>query len=212
MIGKPSFYKQIPENMILKQLTISRFASNCYIVGSVKSREGIIIDPGGDDDVILKCINELELKINLIVATHLHRDHYGALGKVKKATGAPFAAHANEVSEESRSLHGHPLPEPDKVLMEGDILSIGELCFSILHTPGHSPGSICISGHDIVFTGDTLLNGDIGKTGSPGTSREQLENSIRTKLMVLPDHTIVLPGHGNKTTIGAERRNSSFSH
>ena len=210
MSDEPSFYSRIPATMILRRLTVSRFDSNCYIVGSAENREALIIDPGGDDNVILKCIHELELKINLIVATHLHLDHYGAFKEVKKATGAPFAVHPDEFGEAATVAHGHSLPKPDKVVKEGDILSVGELDFTVLDTPGHSLGGICISGHNMVFTGDTLLKGGTGRIGSTGTSKEQIENSIRTKLMILPDHTIVLPGHGPETTIGAERRNSLF--
>lgn len=202
--------------MIIKKLALGMFASNCYIVGSESTQEGMIIDPGADAKKILKNVKDLGLTIKLIVLTHGHMDHTGALGEVKEATGAEVAIHANDAEALSgRSSgfwgfsHSTP-PSPDRLLTGGDSLDIGDLHFLVLHTPGHSQGSISILGHGVVFTGDTLFNYGIGRTDFPGCSHSQIMDSIYTKLMVLPDNTKVYPGHGPDTTIGAERRGNPF--
>jgi len=203
--------------VILKKLVVGPFASNCYIVGSESTREGMVVDPGANAKQILTGIKELELDIKFIVLTHSHIDHIGALKKVKEVTGAEIAIH----TDEAKSLHGrsssnlfglaYPTPPPpDRLLKGGDSIDIGDLHFLILHTPGHSPGGICLLGHGVLFCGDTLFNYGIGRTDFPGCSHSQLMNSIHTKLMVLPDNTIVYPGHGPETTIGTERRGNPF--
>jgi len=203
--------------MILKKLVVGPLASNCYIIGSESNKEGMIIDPGDEAEVILSQVKDLGLEIRSIVLTHGHIDHIGALKEVKKATGAEVAIH----TDEAKSLQGQssstllglsyptPLP-PDRLLQDGDSLDIGDLHFLVLHTPGHSPGGICPLGEGVVFSGDTLFNCGIGRTDLPGGNSSQLMNSIHTKLMVLPDSTIVYPGHGPETTIGAERRGNPF--
>ena len=201
--------------MILKKLVVGPFASNCYIVGSESTKEGIIIDAGADTRQILKIVNDLGLNIRFIVLTHGHPDHIGAVKGVKEATGAEVAIHADD----ARSLRRLSLstiynlsspPPPDRLLKDGDSIDVGDLHFSVLHTPGHSPGGICLLGHGVVFSGDTLFNNSIGRTGFPSSSHHQLMDSIYTKLMILPDNTIVCPGHGPDTTIGTERRSNPF--
>jgi hydroxyacylglutathione hydrolase len=150
----------------------------------------------------------------LIVATHGHADHLNALHKVKQDIKAPFAIHTSEaavlpeINNYISSLYGvrlAHLPEPDTLLNEGDIIDVGEFSFRVLHTPGHSPGGICLLGHGVVFSGDTLFNCGIGRTDYPWGDNDVLIDNIRTKLMTLPDTTVVLSGHGPETTIGAER-------
>jgi glyoxylase-like metal-dependent hydrolase (beta-lactamase superfamily II) len=208
--------------MIIKSLELGPFLSNCYIVGSEKTKEGIIIDPGAEAKVILNTAKESGLKIILIALTHTHIDHIGALVQVKQATQAPLAVHHAEkdgVGTDSALaqlfaplLEGlsTSLPPVDRLLSEGDIVEVGELRFKVLHTPGHSPGGICLLGHGVVFCGDTLFNFSIGRTDFPGCSYEQLMKSIYTKLMTLPDETEVFPGHGPQTTIGFERKHNPF--
>ncbi|MDD4875641.1 MAG: MBL fold metallo-hydrolase [Dehalococcoidales bacterium] len=203
--------------MIFKKLEVGPFASNCYIVGSKTTREGIIIDPGDEADVILNTVKDLELKIKYIILTHGHLDHIGALKKVKEKTGAEIALHTNESesfqNQTINKLFGisYPTPPPpDKLLNDGDKIDIGDLHFTVLHTPGHSLGGLCLIEKEIVFSGDTLFNSSIGRTDLPGGNYSQLINSINTKLMTLPDNTIVYPGHGPETTIGAERRSNPF--
>ncbi len=201
--------------MILKKLVVGPFASNCYIVGSESDNEGMIIDPGASTKQILSDIKELGLSIRLIVMTHGHMDHIGALKGVKEATGAEVAIHADD----ARFLRRLSLstvyslsfpPPPERLLGDGDSIDIGDLHFTVLHTPGHSPGGICLLGHGVLFSGDTLFNYGIGRTDFPGASHNQLMNSIYTKLMTLPDDTVVYPGHGSDTTIGTERRTNPF--
>jgi len=206
--------------MIVKMLVVGPFASNCYIVGSSSTKEGMIIDPGAEAGTILKTVQQTGLSISLIVATHAHMDHIDALQAVKEETNAPFALHEAEEALLSggamrplQSLGFSPYqsaPEPDRLLKDGDRIDVGDLHFEVLHTPGHSPGGICLSGHGVVFSGDALFNFSIGRTDFPGGSYERLLKGIREKLMVLPDETIVYPGHGPATTIGDERRGNPF--
>ena len=209
------------EAMIVKGLELGLFLSNCYIVGSEKTKEGMIIDPGAEAGLILKTAAELGLSIKLIVATHLHADHIAALAQVKDTTKAKFAVHEAEGTKKMTQVFNQmlspflggsfrSLPKPDRLLHEGDTVEIGELGFRVLHTPGHSPGGICLLGHGVVFCGDTLFNYSIGRTDFPGGSYGQLMDSIHTKLMVLTDETRVLPGHGPETTIGVEREWNPF--
>jgi len=215
--------RQIRENevVIIKGLEVGPFLSNCYIVGSEKTKEGMIIDPGAEAERILKTVNDLGLSIKIIVATHTHLDHLGALAEVKEATRAGFAVHEAEGAKKGAHVFNQMLgsslggsfrspPEPDRLLREGDTIEIGELSFKVLHTPGHSPGGICLLGHGVVFCGDTLFNFSIGRTDFPGGDYDQLMDSIHSKLMVLPDETRVLCGHGPETTIGFERQRNPF--
>jgi hydroxyacylglutathione hydrolase len=206
--------------MILKTLVVGPFASNCYIVGSESSKHGLIIDPGAEAKLILKTVNDLGLTISLIVVTHAHIDHIGALAPVKESTGAKFAIHEAEAaaslgmfSRMLSSMTGGSFtqpPKPDRLLKDGDAIEVADLKFTVLHTPGHSPGGISLYGHGILFSGDTLFNYGIGRTDFPGCSYEQIMDSIKNKLMILPDETIVYPGHGPSTTIGEEKRGNPF--
>ena len=205
--------------MIYRTLEIMPFGTNCYLVASEQTRDGMVIDPAGDAPRILNNIRELNLKIGLVVITHTHADHIGAIRQVVENTGASFAAHTAEAetlqnSDNSRFTAMDPTfqkpPPPDRLLKDGDFLVVGDLKFQVLHTPGHSPGGICIAGYGVVFSGDALFNGSIGRTDGPGGDSNLLISSIRAKLLVLPDQTLVLPGHGPKTTIGQERRNNPF--
>jgi len=207
--------------MIVKGLEVGPFMSNCYVVGSEATREGMIIDPGADADRILKIVQAESLNIKIIVATHTHGDHIGALAKIKEATGAVFAVHEAEGSKKSAvslnrmmgAMMGGSFrapPQPEKLLREGDTIEVGDLSFRVIHTPGHSPGGICLYGHGVLFSGDTLFNLSIGRTDFPGGDYDQLMNSIRGKLMALPDDTRVLCGHMSETTIGFERKHNPF--
>jgi hydroxyacylglutathione hydrolase len=206
--------------MIVKTLVVGPFASNCYIVGSSSTKQGMIIDPGAEAENILRTVQQLGLSISLIVVTHAHMDHIDALRTVKERTNTQFAIH----EAEKDLLSAAPMrmliplgltpskspPQPDRLLKDGDLVDVSDLHFEVLHTPGHSPGGICLSGHGVVFSGDTLFNFGIGRTDFAGGSYERLMKSIREKLMVLPDETIVYPGHGPSTTIGDERRGNPF--
>ena len=204
--------------MIVEKLEVGPLATNCYIISSGSGREGIIVDPGGEAKQILKRVSDLKLDIKLIILTHGHTDHVDALGEVKEATGADIAAHIDDarmLSDKSLSisLGISPLTLPllDRLLGDGDRINIGtDLCFTVRHTPGHTPGGICLLGEGAVFSGDTLFNYSIGRADLPGGSYNQLIDSINSKLMVLADDIIVYPGHGPKTTIGVERCGNPF--
>ena len=207
--------------MILKRLVLGPFETNCYIIGSKSSKVGMIVDPSAKATEILDSVKDLGLNIKLIVLTHGHIDHIGAVKEVKEAIGAEMAIHADD----TRSISGqggslldmmipglsYPAPPPpDRLLKDGDSLNIDDLHFQVLHTPGHTPGGICLLGEGVVFCGDTLFNYSIGRYDLPGGNYSQIMNSIYTKLMTLPDNTIAYPGHGPKTTIGAERQGNPF--
>lgn len=204
--------------MIIKRLVVGGLSANCYIVGDKASGEGLVIDPGGDSEAIARAIADSRLAIMTIALTHGHSDHIAALRDIQDRTGAEVAVH----TADAQFLQGRgtfssmfgisyktPSP-PDRLLSKGDTIAAGGLNFTVLHTPGHTPGSICFLAGDKVFTGDTLFYRGIGTTLMPGSSRRQLLESIRTVLMALPDDTAVYPGHGRETTIGAERQNNPF--
>ena len=203
--------------MIIEKVVVGPFATNCYIVGDESTKEGIIIDPGDEAKKILKRVNELGLDIKLILLTHGHIDHAGALKEVKEATNAEVAIHIDDANFERYRSSGlilglfypHP-PAPDRLLKDGDTLDIAGMRFEVLHTPGHTAGGICLLRDGIVFSGDTLFNYGIGRSDLFGGNHSQLLESIRSKLLVLDDDTVVYPGHGDDTTIAAERKGNPF--
>jgi glyoxylase-like metal-dependent hydrolase (beta-lactamase superfamily II) len=205
--------------MIIQRLVVGPIGSNCYIVGSEQTKEGIIIDPGDEADTILNQVKKMGLKIILIVVTHAHLDHMLALKKVKDALKCDYALHeadAKGLGKEPQTILGmfglprfNP-PPPDRILKEGDTIDFGEVHLKVLHTPGHSRGGISLLGDGVVFTGDTLFNYGIGRTDLPGGNYEQLMQSIKDKLLTLPNNTTVLSGHGPETTIGDERLHNPF--
>jgi hydroxyacylglutathione hydrolase len=205
--------------MIYRRLELPPIGTNCYIVGSDQTHDGMVIDPAGDAPKILDNIKQLTLEIKFIIVTHTHPDHIGAIAQVKEATGASFALHVAEAGLLRNYDYSQfsafdpsfrPPPPPEKLLNDGDSIEVGDLSFRIAHTPGHSMGGICIIGHGVVFSGDTLFNMGIGRTDGPGGDYNTLISGIRNKLFTLPDNTLVLPGHGPKTTIGYEKQNNPF--
>jgi glyoxylase-like metal-dependent hydrolase (beta-lactamase superfamily II) len=205
--------------MILEQLVVGQLGTNCYLVGCPETRQGLVIDPGGEGRTIAARIRNLQLKVKRIILTHGHIDHWAGAGEVVAATGAPISLH-----REDAPLVGNPeaslaaflagpqvrLDVADDFLEDGAVVEVGRVKLRVLHTPGHTPGGICLYGAGIVFTGDTLFEGSIGRTDFPGGNLRQLIATIREKLLVLPDDTEVCPGHGPRTTIGYERRYNPY--
>jgi hydroxyacylglutathione hydrolase len=204
--------------MILGIIEIKAFATNCYLVGCPESREAAIIDPGGEASRILQLLRKHQLKGRYVINTHGHVDHIAANGEIKKATGADLLIHrvdALSLTDAKRSmlsfLGKEAGPPADRELDEGDVIEIGHTVrLKVIHTPGHTPGGICLAGDGLIFTGDTLFAGSIGRTDFPGGSYESLINSIKEKLLCYDDQVEIYPGHGPRSTIGEERKYNPF--
>jgi len=204
--------------MLLIRLVVGPLQVNCFILADEKTKEAVVIDPGDDAGDILKVINEKGLKIKYILNTHAHFDHVGANKAIKDATGAELLLHEADaaalakVSHQSRSFGMPPVSSPsaDRYVKHGDTITAGEVSLKVLHTPGHTPGGISLLEQGMVFTGDALFAGSIGRTDFPGGDLTTLLLSIKTNLMTLPDDTKVFSGHGPASTIGDERRDNPF--
>ena len=205
--------------LMVRGVVVGLFQANCYIIGSRQTGEAICFDPGDDVDEIKALAREMRVTITKIVCSHGHLDHIMAVRALKEETGAPFLLHqsdlelARHLPESAMRLLSRtepPPPDPDAFMSEGDDVEIPGLSMKVLHTPGHTPGSICLYGGGMLFSGDTLFQGTVGRTDMAGGSMPQLLDSIVTKLMALPDDTIVRPGHMDQTTIGAERRQNPY--
>lgn len=201
--------------MIIKTIPVGPLEANCYVVADENTKEALVIDPGDEPDRIMDILEGL--KVRHIVLTHAHFDHAGAVPDIKVETGAAIAIHKDELeiygaAKDMAAFWGYeldPLPPPDVLLKEGDELKVGGYAFTVLHTPGHSPGSISLYGNGIVFTGDTLFAGSVGRTDFPGGDIGKMKASFR-RLLSLPDNTRVLSGHGPETTIGREKTENFF--
>jgi len=202
----------------IEPLVVGLLLSNCYIVWDEDVKQGVIIDPGDDADVILNSVKKLGIEIIYILATHGHFDHVGAVAPLKKELKVDFLAHKGDLffiedGEDSARRWGIIIeqpPKPDRFIDDGDKIKVGGFELEVLHTPGHSPGGVSFLYDRMVFGGDTLFQGSIGRTDFREGSFEELSNSIRTRLYTLPDDTIVYTGHGPVTTIGDEKRNNAF--
>jgi hydroxyacylglutathione hydrolase len=206
--------------MIHEILPVGMLQCNCSIFGDETTREAIVIDPGDEIASILEVLARHSLKVKSIVITHAHIDHIGGAQKLKRATGAPVYMNAND--EELQSMMGVQagwlgVAEPEAVEIDvaaedGDTLTMGATEFRVLHTPGHTQGSICLwmPGEAKLVAGDTLFRGGIGRTDLPGGDGRQIVTSIHEKLLGLPEETVVYPGHGAATTIAREKRSNPF--
>lgn len=195
------------------------FLENCYLVIDETARQCAIVDPGEEAGLILHKLEQAAVQPVAIWLTHAHLDHVLGVPRVREATGAPVFLHPadrplyDRVPEQAMAFGlASPgrLPPPDHAFAHGDRLAVGSLSFAVRHTPGHSPGSVSLVGQGVVFDGDVLFQGSIGRTDLPGGDFDTLIRSIERELLVLPDSTIVYSGHGPETTIGAERRANPF--
>ena len=207
--------------MFTKQIEVGRFAVFAYLVGSEATGEALVIDPAAEEESIVEEALKNKLTIKYIVNTHSHVDHVMGNKKRKDLTGAQIIIHEAEAAyltgqpADLMNMFGaQPSPPADITVREGDVITVGDVSLKVLHTPGHSPGSVSLHVNGLVFTGDTLFVGGVGRTDLQGGSWEKLVSSIHHKLFSLPDATVVLPGHNYgeapKSTIGAEKVHNPY--
>jgi hydroxyacylglutathione hydrolase len=219
----------VPERFLQITIQVGMLQCNCSIIADPKTNEALVIDPGDEVGRILELLGRHKLTVKAIVSTHAHIDHVGGLSKLHQYTGAPVMMHRDDVPlyhgmDEQAAFLGVPTPEVgeiDQFLTDGDVLQWGSLAMQVMHTPGHSPGSVSLylprdagkvsapSGPQL-FAGDTLFAGSIGRADLWGGSMEQILDSLKSKVMQLPEETVVHPGHGARTTIGEERQSNPY--
>lgn len=205
--------------LIVRGIVVGVFAENCWIIGSRRTGEAIAIDPGDQPEEILALARDMGVKIKVIANSHGHLDHILGVRAVQAATGAKFLLHPQEVPIAQGAVRSalmwlgravEPPPEPDAFLSDGDEVEVAGVKLKVIHTPGHTPGSVSFYTEGMLFSGDTLFQGSIGRTDLPGGSYEQEMASIVDRLLKLPDETIVLPGHMRETRIGIEKQTNPF--
>lgn len=207
--------------MIIKQLIVGSMGVCSYIIGCEETKKGAVIDPGGDENTILAEVEKLGLKIDYVIATHGHPDHVCGNRIIKEATSGKIVMHEadadffeqTETQNYFSMLGLEPSPPTEIRVKDGDILEVGNIQLKIIHTPGHTPGGICLYCAPDLITGDTLFVGGVGRTDFPGGSYSELINSLKTKVLALPDDTIVWPGHGyggSQSTIGEEKMSNPY--
>jgi glyoxylase-like metal-dependent hydrolase (beta-lactamase superfamily II) len=206
--------------MIHEILPVGILQCNCSIIGDETTREAMVIDPGDDIQDILNIVSKHNLQVKQIVVTHAHIDHVGGAMKLRAATGAPILLNQNDdellkMLDVQATWIGVPTPEKveiDRSVSTGETVTAGSHSAQVLHTPGHTEGSICLyfAAEKKLIAGDTLFAGSIGRTDLPGGSMRKILNSLHGTVLELPDDTVVVPGHGELTTIGEERQSNPY--
>jgi len=206
--------------MILETFPVGPLHCNCTILGDEVTHEAVVVDPGDNIPEILSRLQKHGLTLRQIIVTHAHIDHVGGAALLRKSTGAPVLMNQQDLGllsmmEMQAGWLGVPTPQvapPDASAEDGLTIGLATLPAQVLHTPGHTPGSICllVPDHHLLLAGDTLFAGSIGRTDLPGGDGQQILRSLRERLLVLPDSTHVVPGHGPETTIGEERQSNPF--
>jgi hydroxyacylglutathione hydrolase len=199
-------------------LVVGPIQANCYVLGCERTKETAVIDPGGDVDKILMTLTKDKLRCVYIINTHGHFDHTGDNKRLKEVTGAKLVIHRADApmilhQGSNGSMWGMEVedsPPPDSYVEERDVITFGDISLQVLHTPGHSPGGISLLSDKMVFVGDTLFAGSIGRTDLPGGDYETLIRSVKEKIFPLGDDVVIYPGHGPKTTVGREKRSNPF--
>ncbi|HPW17309.1 MAG TPA: MBL fold metallo-hydrolase [Candidatus Aminicenantes bacterium] len=199
-------------------VVVGALETNCYLVYCEETRDCAVIDPGADPEKIVSAIAGLELRPVAVLNTHGHVDHIGANADIVGKYGVPLALHAADAGllrvsdfiELSLLLGAKDSPPPARLLAEGDEVAVGRKSLRVIHIPGHTPGSVGFVHGGVLFSGDTLFCGGVGRTDLPGGSWKDLERSIRDRILSLPEETLVLPGHGPHTTVGQERASNPF--
>ncbi len=209
--------------MRIKAIYLPQMANFCYMLGDEETRSCAIIDPAFDPDKILNTVDDAGYTITHVINTHGHSDHTSGNAAIIEATGAQLCIHKNDAQQVtrlltrvlSRFMGGKGSPKASRILDDNDILTIGKTELKVLHTPGHTPGSICIYAKGHVFTGDTLFVQAVGRTDLPGGSSKQLLNSVHERIYTLPEDTKVWPGHdygpSPSSTVAAEKQNNPFT-
>lgn len=198
--------------------SLGQMGTNCYLIWDEKTLEAAVIDPGFEDPQIGAIINENKLNVKYILLTHGHFDHLGGVDQIKQLTGAKVLIHENDADcllDPRRNLSvlagmSMVLEPADGFLKENETIALGTVSIRVIHTPGHSKGGVCLLAEEHLFAGDTLFNTSIGRTDFADGDLKELLNGIETKLFILDDATIVLPGHGENTTIGYEKLSNPF--
>ncbi|MDR2713171.1 MAG: MBL fold metallo-hydrolase [Clostridiales bacterium] len=203
------------EKVIFHHLKVGHLGTNCYVFGDAVSREVIVIDPGGRAGEIRDLLDAEKVQVTAIVNTHGHFDHVGANKRLHKMTGAPIWIHQADTHLPKSGLVGFlgeiaKYEKAQSYLVDGQEIQLGSLIIKVLHTPGHTPGGICLYCGNYLFSGDTLFRLSIGRTDLPGGSSTALLSSIKEKLLILPEAVQVFPGHGSFTTIGEEKRKNPY--
>jgi glyoxylase-like metal-dependent hydrolase (beta-lactamase superfamily II) len=211
---------EVANELMVRGIVVGVFQENCWVVGNRRTGEAICIDPGDQPDEILALARDMGVTIKLIANSHAHIDHILGVHGIHSATGAKFLLHQGDLDllrngfRSSAARFGLDIsqgpPDPDAFVKDGDIVEVAGLQLQTIGTPGHTPGSVSFYADGMLFSGDTLFRGSIGRTDLPGGSMEQEMESICSRLLTLPDDTIVLPGHMEETSIEFEKRHNPF--